>query len=147
MSHDGRCLFRLHASIVILDPQRRVLLVKEGKESIRNKWNLPGGHVDHGEDLAASAIREALEETHLTCQAKHIVGIYTQHKAVRIVVLSDTWAGTPSAGDEILAVRWFALEDAIALPSGQIVGNTAQVLRDVLNGKSLPLDTITPIAR
>ena len=146
ISSDGRCLFRLHASVVILDSARRVLLVQEEKAASRGRWNLPGGHVDHGEDLIASAMREALEETHLVCQPKALVGIYTRRESVRIVVLCDNWAGQPAAGDQILAVRWFSLPDALALRSDQLVGNTAEVLCDVQAGRLHPVDVITPFA-
>jgi 8-oxo-dGTP diphosphatase len=145
MSEDGRCLFRLHASIVILDSRRRVLLVQEQKANCRGKWNLPGGHVDHGENVVASALREAVEETHLVCEADAFVGVYTHAHAIRFVVLSERFSGTAQAGDEIMAVRWVSLDDAVALPPRELVGNTAQVLRDVLDGRTYPLDVVSGI--
>jgi 8-oxo-dGTP pyrophosphatase MutT (NUDIX family) len=147
MSSDGRCLFRLHASAVILDRRQRVLLVQEQKPALRGKWNLPGGHVDHGEDVVASAIREAREETGLCCRAKAIVGIYPSRLAVRVVVLVDEWSGEAAAGDEIMAVRWVPPAEALATAPQDMVGNTAQVLRDVLAGRSFPLDVIAAIQR
>lgn len=145
MSVDGRCLFRIHASVVIRDAAGRVLLVQEEKEGSRGKWNLPGGHVDHGENPVQSALREALEESQLTCRAKALVGIYPRHKAVRFVVLCDDWEGTAMAGDQILAVRWMSIDEALAMPAEQIVGNTATVLRDVAAGRWHELTVVSEV--
>ncbi len=49
---------------VIQNDQGQILLVKSPKW--QNKWLLPGGHIDPGESIMNSQVRETLEETGLT---------------------------------------------------------------------------------
>jgi 8-oxo-dGTP pyrophosphatase MutT (NUDIX family) len=49
-------------------------------------WELPGGHCEDGEDPAATAAREAEEETGLRVRIVGLVGVYS-------------WAGLRAAGD------------------------------------------------
>ncbi len=53
------------ASVVIVDGDGRVLLVKRGRAPQRGRWSVPGGRVEPGESFEAAAAREALEETGL----------------------------------------------------------------------------------
>ena len=53
--------------IVIENPKGEILLVKSPKWG--DKWTIPGGHVDPGENIFKTAIREAKEETGLNCQS------------------------------------------------------------------------------
>ena len=53
------------ASVVIVDDDGRVLLVKRGRAPQRGRWSVPGGRVEPGESFEAAAAREALEETGL----------------------------------------------------------------------------------
>ena len=53
-------------------------------------WELPGGHCAHGEEPAATAVRECREETGLEVRVDRLVGVYD-------------WAGWRSAGDALYA--------------------------------------------
>lgn len=48
---------------VIILHNGKILLARSPKWS--NKWTLPGGHIDPGESIAETAVREAQEETGL----------------------------------------------------------------------------------
>lgn len=48
--------------IVVTDGQRRVLLVRRGKDPFRGMLVLPGGHIEPGETREAAAARELQEE-------------------------------------------------------------------------------------
>ncbi|HZZ87673.1 MAG TPA: NUDIX domain-containing protein [Caulobacteraceae bacterium] len=60
---------RLTARVVLLDPDGRVLLMKgrlPGRPNGPAFWYTVGGGVEDGEDLAAAAAREIVEETGFT---------------------------------------------------------------------------------
>jgi 8-oxo-dGTP pyrophosphatase MutT (NUDIX family) len=52
-------LYRISIKCLIKDSQGNVLVVKE---SGRNYWDLPGGGMDHGEDIRSTIVRELREE-------------------------------------------------------------------------------------
>lgn len=69
VEHDGTSsrrtdyLFRVSLKCLVVDEQGRVLVVKE---TGRDWWDLPGGGMDHGEDLRSAIAREMKEEVNLT---------------------------------------------------------------------------------
>jgi 8-oxo-dGTP pyrophosphatase MutT (NUDIX family) len=65
---------KLGAGVVVLDESGRVLLVHEGYGLRR--WGLPGGATESGEDVRATAMREAKEETGLDVALDEMVGEY-----------------------------------------------------------------------
>jgi ADP-ribose pyrophosphatase YjhB (NUDIX family) len=62
------------SSAVVVDDEGRILLQRR---SDSGNWALPGGAMDIGETLAASAIREVKEETGFDVHIERIVGIYS----------------------------------------------------------------------
>lgn len=52
------CFYRISIKALVLDEQGRVMLVREDND----KWELPGGGLDHGEDVHTGLIREIKEE-------------------------------------------------------------------------------------
>jgi ADP-ribose pyrophosphatase YjhB (NUDIX family) len=56
-------LYRISIKGIILNDAGEVLLVKE---SGRDWWDLPGGGMDHGEDIKSAIARELKEEVNLT---------------------------------------------------------------------------------
>ena len=55
-------LFRLSLKLLIMNERGEVLVVKEAG---RTWWDLPGGGMDHGEDIKTAIAREAREEVNL----------------------------------------------------------------------------------
>ena len=62
------------AAIIIRNEEGKILLQER---TDRNKWGLPGGCQDLGEDLRNTAVREAYEETGIKLDPKEIVLIDT----------------------------------------------------------------------
>jgi 8-oxo-dGTP pyrophosphatase MutT (NUDIX family) len=56
--------FQVTIKGLFFDEEGRVLLVKEKDGT----WDLPGGRLEHGEDLSAALVRECLEEMGLECK-------------------------------------------------------------------------------
>ena len=51
------------AAVVLLDGERRALLVKRKQEPQAGMWSLPGGFAELGETIDQAAVRELQEET------------------------------------------------------------------------------------
>jgi ADP-ribose pyrophosphatase YjhB (NUDIX family) len=99
----------LGANIAIIDDGRILLTKREDLEI----WCLPGGHVDAGESIAETAIREAREETGLEIQLTRLVGIYSEPnwggEGIHIVLFT----ACPTSGQlqpqvgEVIDLRYF----------------------------------------
>lgn len=57
--HDSDFLFRVSLKAVILDGTGNILLIKEKG---RDRWELPGGGIEHGESIKDGLARELFEE-------------------------------------------------------------------------------------
>lgn len=107
------------SAVFISDAQGRVLLVRRSARSTRpGLWCIPCGYVDYGEDVAAAAAREVLEETGLLVEVGAPVFVRSNfHDPARLTV--GVWfegtvvGGTLAAGDDADDAGWFGLD---ALP-------------------------------
>lgn len=120
---------RVAMTAVADDAGERVLLLRRHRFIVdRWVWEFPGGYVDDGEDPAAAAAREAEEETGwrprsiefvLSCQplignADYPQDLYLARGAELV--------GEPET-EEAAGVRWFALDDALAMVwTGEVQG-------------------------
>jgi 8-oxo-dGTP pyrophosphatase MutT (NUDIX family) len=66
------------ANVAIFNDAGQVLLTRRQDNG---QWCLPGGHMDLGETLDQTAMREAQEETGLTVQLERLVGLYSSYFA------------------------------------------------------------------
>ena len=129
------------ASAWVVNPARtRVLMLYH---NIYNSWSWPGGHADGEEDLLGVALREVREETGikdirpvsedvysleiLTVNAHFKRGKYVVphlHLNLTYLLEADDSQALHSKPDENSAVRWFALDEAVAAstePDMQVV--------------------------
>lgn len=77
-------------------------------------WELPGGHCEPGEDPAATAAREATEETGHTVRVLGLVGVYTWEglrNAGDAVYVGEITGGREHRSIEAWAVRLFSPDD------------------------------------
>ncbi len=141
-----RPLFLVHVSVAVMKGHD-VLLVEEAKPASRNKWNLPGGHVEHGEPLPDAARRELREETGLDLPLSGFVGVYRGTQSIRFVFRADPDPNRePIAGHEILAVAFRPVTELADLSDEQLVN--PKVLRaiahDLWLGTTYPLTMFAP---
>jgi 8-oxo-dGTP diphosphatase len=101
-----------------LGEPKKVLLIKRLNEPFKGEWALPGGFVDHGEDLESAAMRELSEETGLKVQAPKQVGAFgdpdrdPRGHVISIAYFTevDKESSYLKAGSDAGEYRWFPLE-------------------------------------
>lgn len=141
--------FVVHVNSII-EHEGKILFVQEAKAKAYGKWNLPGGHLEFGERIAAGAQREVMEETGAAVIVDALVGTYvtikTNHNFCYIFAGHLVDAGTEViAGDNILASAWFTVAEMLAKGDEEIVNPTKirQALKDYTRGKRAGLDSVT----
>jgi len=103
-------------ALVVIDEQRRVLLVLRSVEPKKGDWCLPGGFLEWGEHPKEGGARELFEETGVTAGEMELVGAYDsvtgtcRHVLVLAYRVKD-WSGEEIAGDDADAVAWYSLDD------------------------------------
>ncbi|MCL2818000.1 MAG: NUDIX hydrolase [Clostridiales bacterium] len=102
--------------IVIAQPGKGVALVRRRFEPLG--WALPGGFVDYGETVEAAALREALEETHLTVRLQELLGVYSVpardkrlHTISTVFIATTDEAEQIRGGDDAAAAAFFPLSE------------------------------------
>ena len=95
---------------IIIEINAKIVLVE--RLNPPHGWALPGGFVDYGESLEASASREAKEETSLDIRLKEQFHTYSdpgrdpRHHTLTTVYIA-TATGTPIAADDARKVGLF----------------------------------------
>lgn len=121
---------------VILDrEQRKVLLVKRGREPAKGRWSIPGGLVDVGEALEEALKREVLEETGLEVEVGPLVEVLdriiydgdmqVQYHYVLVDFLCRAGAGEPKVASDVEETKWYELE---ALEGLDMTDSTLEVI-------------------
>ena len=131
----------VHVSVAVLR-EESVLMVREMKPDVLDRWNLPGGHAERGESILAAAQRELREETGLVLPLESLIGIYSGPSSVRFAFAArDLGSEQPHAGDEISAVQYVPLEELSNWPTRDLVSAPMLqlIIDDVRNGSTYPI--------
>lgn len=107
---------RSSANVIVVRDDGDILLIRR---TDNGNYALPGGALDVGESIAATAVRETEEETGIRCEITGLVGIYTNpHHVIEytsngevrqefsIVFTARPVSGTPRASSESSEVIW-----------------------------------------
>lgn len=130
---DDRAFHRLAADLIIRNGDR-IVLVKRGIEPFKGQWCIPGGHVEHGEQVREAAVREANEETGLDVEITGTIDVYDapgrdpRGPVVSIVFEARTDQHELAAATDASEARWFHLDE---LPS-EMGFDHRQILEDYL---------------
>ncbi len=123
-------------SLIPLLPDGKIILARRQDTE---KWSLPGGIVDWGEDLLHCAQRELLEETGFTLvRVERLVGVYSspdrdpRFHAITVAIAVEV-SGSAQITDtaEILEVKAF---EPSAIPLDRLSHDHSQQLQDYFNG-------------
>ncbi len=114
------------AAALVLDYDRRVLLVKRGILPNKGMWCLPIGFAEIGETIAQAALRELQEETGLTGRVSRLIdadswssGFYGDLLVVTFEV--EKVSGVETPGDDAEDVGYFPIDrlPPLAFPSNE----------------------------
>lgn len=137
--------------VVLLDSQKRIYLIKEEDKNKLgpDRWNLPGGSVDAGEDIIESAQRETLEETGYQNRPRSIVGCYKAYKSgkswIYIVLETEvlTAKKTPVTDPEVKEGHWFGKEEFLKMDNSLMVHPDMKLVYKIATEKrGLSLDSV-----
>lgn len=108
----------LVASVSIIKDEE-VLMIKENKPNVINKWNFPSGHIEMGEDIPYAARREVKEETGLDVELTYTTGVYNFISSSKDQVILFHFVGQVIGGsinleeDEIIDSAWVKVSELV----------------------------------
>ena len=101
---------------MICDGQGNVLVQNKVNNADWHGWNFPGGHVEKGEYLTPSVVREVREETGLTVENPRLCGIKEFHRIkdgkryIVFLYIADMFSGELKSSKEG-EIFWYPLAE------------------------------------
>ena len=123
-----------------------ILLEQRGRAPFQGMRCLPGGHVDYGETVEETALRELMEETSVQAKLVGILGVFSDPKRdprgqrVTVVFVADWIDGEPVGGDDAKAAGWVN-EVELQRSDLKLAFDHSLILRDYFNWKKHPMET------
>ncbi|MBR0270926.1 MAG: NUDIX hydrolase [Methanobrevibacter sp.] len=125
--------------IFIFDDDLNFILIKRKNDPYKDFWALPGGFVDYNECVEDAAVREALEETSIKVELKHLVGVYSDpNRDPRRHTISIAYAAKGNmeemkAADDACDINIFSKKD---LEKINLAFDHEKIINDCLNSIS-----------
>lgn len=125
------------ATDILVFKDKKILLVKRRHKPFKNKWSLPGGFLEVGnEDLKNAAKRELKEETNLKIDPTNLelLNIYSSpHRdprghVISVAYIATKWKGKAKANSDAKELRFFSLPN---LPS--LAFDHLEIIKDYKN--------------
>lgn len=103
----------------------KILMIRERKPDYYGLFNLPGGHLEYGEDIIAGAKREVREEVDLLVEPEGLIGVFTdfgpEHYINFVFLATADGMDAKTVDGQILDHRWLNPEEILDLPDGLII--------------------------
>jgi 8-oxo-dGTP diphosphatase len=123
-------------AIILNDNNSDVVLIKRKNEPFKDKWALPGGFVEYGEEVEKAVVREAKEETGLKVKIEKLFGVYSKPgrdprgHSVSVCFLCKVIGGKLGSGSDAKEAKFFELS---SLP--ELAFDHEKILEDVKEEK------------
>ncbi len=120
---------------LIFNPEGKLLLVRTHK--FRNKYVVPGGHIEVGEKMTDALVREAKEETGLDVYDLEFIffqefiqddSFWQKMHFIFFDFACKTNSSEVTLNDEAQSYLWVTMEDALKLPLDSYTGNAIREL-------------------
>lgn len=136
---------------ILTDDAGKICLIQEAKGPWAGTWNLPLGHLEHGETMVDGAKREVKEETGYNVELNSLLPLQNAscENVFRVLYVGNVISGSPTERikTDASAVDWFTI-DEIKQKFDRKELRDVGAWHDILlyqNGIYLPLDTIKEI--
>lgn len=135
---------RVTADLIINYKNQGIVLINRRYSPFEGFWALPGGHLETGkEDIVATAIREAKEETSLdvTEESIHLLGVYSDPNRdprghyLTVAFFCNIWEGVPQALDDAKKIGVFpfmGLPGCMAFDHREIIDDYLKLTRRLI---------------
>ena len=138
-----------NAGTLIFNKSITKMLLVRGR--ISQKWGPPKGHVEKGESLVDTAVRETYEETGIKINSKNSIKFKDLNKHYQIIlakitffifILNEETTYEPLDSKEICSVEWFDIEELKKINSENSFKNYNSPLRCLLNNYNDKFDKL-----
>ncbi len=136
---------------ILVDKHHKICLVQEAKGPWAGKWNIPLGHLEHGETMPAGAKREVKEETGYDVELTSLLPLQNAscENVFRVLYIGQVVGGSPDERikTDTSAVEWFTFDEIQRKLTNKELRDVG-AWYDVLlyqNSIQLPLDTIKEV--
>lgn len=123
---------------MICDGRGNVLVQDKKNHPTWHGWNFPGGHVEMGEYVTPSVIREMQEETGLTIQAPRLCGIKEFHRMkdgkryIVFLYIAEKFSGELKSSSEG-EIFWYPLSELSS--SDKLIDGFGEMLQVFTNDR------------
>ena len=113
-----------------------------GRRQKDQKWTLPGGHLESGEEPAAGAVRELAEETSLSPKVLYAIGQANGESGVQIYAFKALCRGTPTGQQdpdrEFSEFRWVDCSQGVPAEISQNLAYPKNVVMRLMGWQNDP---------
>lgn len=136
MKEYDKAQYKKHAVVTYIIDSENVLLIEKKRGLGAGKINVPGGHIESGEEAVEAAIRETKEEVHLHVENLTLTGYLYFHFTDGLtmkgyVYRTETYSGIMQETDEAKPF-WCSISD---IPYSKMWEDDEVWLPEMFNGR------------